>query len=57
MRFANNTYNGKLKFVGQFDGVKSEHVPLSILYHRLTTAKNTDEEIKIRSKIIDLLKV
>ena len=41
----------------QFDAVRSEYVPLSILYHRLMSATDVEEQREIHNSLLDLLQV
>ena len=41
----------------QLDAVRSEYVPISILYHRLMNATDVEEQHQIHNSLLDLLQV
>jgi len=44
-------------FCVQLDTVRSEYVQLSILYHRLMSATDIDEQRELRNSLLQLLQV
>ena len=41
----------------QLDAIRSEYVPISILYHRLMNATDVEEQHQIHNSLLDLLQV
>jgi len=41
----------------QLNAVRSEYVPVSILYHRLMSATDVDEQREIHNSLLELLQV